>query len=498
MLLTADIEARLRKFDTATSVEVRENGVRVATIDRTIDTFSWELRGTATKPVLSVHSDQFNITHRIVAIFAESEGHVALSFERFGKSRPGRIEFRRIDFTRPAREITREEFRQRLARILGERFPDEMLESSLVTGADLEHSLSGNYARGVLRGRSGRWALLAVPDSELPATSANSLTFGLLWLAHVREMSREGYVVGLKLIVAKGTGKKLVHLAKALSGSIALEIYEFESRNESLVRVDPNSIANRDNWLVTCRARQALLDSAAGEIDSIVAIAPHAITLHPDPQNSEIILRFRGLAFARWENRTVYFGPAGDLRKKLTPSSQAELKNVLHDLGVYRDSLATNTRHALYRAQPERWLETAVRRDVARIDARLDPRFVYTQLFANSATERSILDILTVTSSGRLAIIELKAGEHMHLPLQAAEYWLRISRHLEQGDFQNSGYFPQVELQKAPPLVFLVAPALRFHSTTGALLRHLSSSMEVVQIGLAESWRRGLRVVMRR
>ena len=496
MLLTADIEARLRKFDSAASVEVRENGVRLATIDRTSDTFSWELRGTATKPVLSVHSDQFNITHRIVAIFAESDNHVALSFERFGKSRPGRIEFHRVDFTRPPREVAREEFRQRLARILGERFPDETLESSLVTGPDLEHSLSGNYARGVLRGPTGRWALLAVPDSELPATSANSLTFGLLWLARVREMPREGYVVGLKLIVAKGAGKRLVHLAKAFSNSIALEIYEFEPRSESLIRVDPNSVANRDNWLVTCRARQALLDSAAGEINSIVAIAPQAITLHPDPQNSEIILRFRGLAFARWESHTVYFGPSGDLRRKLTPSTQAELQQVLHDLEVYRDPLATNTRHPLYRAQPERWLETVVRNDVTRIDARLDPRFVYTQLFANSATDRSILDILTVTTSGRVAIIELKASEHIHLPLQAAEYWLRISRHLEQGDFQNSGYFPRVELQKAPPLVFLVAPALRFHSTTGPLLRHLSSSIEVAQVGLAESWRRGLRVVM--
>ena len=170
---------------------------------------------------------------------------------------------------------------------------------------------------------------------------------------------------------------------------------------------------------------------------------------------------------------------------------------MLRDFEIHRHPLASNTRHQLFRAQPERWLETIVRSDVTRIDASLDPRFVYTQLFANSATERGILDVLTVTTSGRLAIIELKAGEHIHLPLQAADYWLRIRHHLEQGDFHQYGYFPQLELQKIPPLVFLVAPALRFHSTTGLLLRHLSSSMEVVRVGLAESWRRGLRVVMR-
>lgn len=495
MLLTADIEMCLRKFDSATSVEVRENGVRIATIER--ETFSWQLRGAPDKPVLAVHTEQVNITHRIVGISAESDDHLALSFERLGNARPGRIEFLRVDFARPPREVARDEFRLRLARVLAERFPDETLEAPLVIGPDLEHSLSGNYARGVMQSPSGRWALLAVPVSETAATSANALTFGLLWLARVREMAREGYIVGLKLIVAKDSGKKILYLARALSSSISLEIFEYEPRNQSLLRIDPNSFANRENWLVANRARQVLLDSAAAELDPIVAVAPKAIALHPDPHNSEIILRFRGLAFARWENHLVYFGAGGDLGKKLTASSDSELKRLLHEFEIYRHPLSTKTRHPLYRAQPERWLETIVRSDVTRIDANLDPRFVYTQLFANSASERSILDILAVTKSGRLAIIELKASEHIHLPLQAAEYWLRIRQHLEQGDFANCGYFPKLELQKTPPLVYLVAPALRFHSTTGLLQRHLSQSMEVMRVGLAETWRRGLRVVMR-
>jgi hypothetical protein len=493
MLLTAEIEAILRKFDDAPSVEVRENGVRVGTLGK----FSWELRGAAAKPVLAVHSEQFNITHRIIAISAESDGHLALSFERLGNARPGRIEFLRVDFERAPREIVRDEFRLRLTRVLAERFPDATLEAPLVTGPDLQHSLPGNYARGVMCSPAGRWALLAAHDSGTPTASANSLTFGLLWLARTRETTREGHVVGLKLIVAKDTGKKFIHQAKALSSSILLEIYEFDSRNDALLRIDLNAFANRDNWLVASRARQALLDSAAGELDPIVAMAPKAIALHPDPHNSEIIVRFRGLPFARWENHLVFFGAGGDLRRKLTPASQSELKQILQDLDLHRHPFATNTRHPLYRAQPERWLETIVRSDVSRIDARLDSRFVYTQVFANAATERSILDILTVTTTGRLAIIELKASEHIHLPLQAAEYWVRIRHHLEDGDFARNGYFAQIELQKTPPLVFLVAPALRFHSTTGTLLRYLSSSMESVRVGVAESWRRNIRVVMR-
>jgi len=54
-----------------------------------------------------------------------------------------------------------------------------------------------------------------------------------------------------------------------------------------------------------------------------------------------------------------------------------------------------------------------------------------------------------------------------------------------------------VELQPVPPLVYLVPPALRFHPSTGELLKFLSPELEVVRVGLAESWRGGLRVVLR-
>jgi len=72
-----------------------------------------------------------------------------------------------------------------------------------------------------------------------------------------------------------------------------------------------------------------------------------------------------------------------------------------------------------------------------------------------------------------------------------------VRRHLQQGDFARHGYFPGVELQAAPPLVYLVAPALHFHPATDTLLRFLSPELDITRVGLAESWRRGLRVAMR-
>ena len=44
---------------------------------------------------------------------------------------------------------------------------------------------------------------------------------------------------------------------------------------------------------------------------------------------------------------------------------------------------------------------------------------------------------------------------------------------------------------------YLLAPALRFHPATEELLRYLAPEVEIVRVGLAESWRRGVRVVMR-
>jgi len=181
---------------------------------------------------------------------------------------------------------------------------------------------------------------------------------------------------------------------------------------------------------------------------------------------------------------------------ELVPTALPALKKLVQQLETYRHPLATETRHALYRAQPERWLEAFVREDITRVDASFGPRFVYSQVFANAGGEHGILDLLTVTRAGRLAILELKASEHIHLPLQAADYWLRIRHHLERRNFARYGYFRGIELQSAAPLAYLVAPALRFHPSNDVLMSYLRSDLEVVRVGLAESWRRGLHVVM--
>jgi hypothetical protein len=491
MEFAAELQASLREFTASGVVEVRENGGTVAPFSG----MSWEVRGDGEKPLLHLWSEQLNLTRRVLAITDHSEQRLALAVERFGRSKPDRLEFIRREFERGARELSREEFRGRLTHLLAEQFPDETLES-LAVSPDLKHSLSGNYARGILRRGSAYAAVLAVPGGESSETIDNSLTFALLWLGRARQSGRWGAITGVRLILPKNTCSTVVHRLAALNPQLPVDLYEHDPALNILEEIDPRRAGNLHTWLVPHRESDALLKQARPALDPIIAVAPQAVTLHPAAQSREVWLRFRGLPFARWNDGRVFFG-VNDAREELTSASRPRLKHLLHDLEVYRHPLASDTRHALYRAHAERWLESIAREDVTRIDAMLDQRFVYAQVFANAGGEHGILDLLTVTRSGRVAIIELKASEHIHLPLQAADYWLRVRRQLDSGEIARYGYFPGVALQQSSPLVYLVAPALRFHPATDDLLNELSPELEVVRVGLAESWRRGLRVVLR-
>jgi len=78
-------------------------------------------------------------------------------------------------------------------------------------------------------------------------------------------------------------------------------------------------------------------------------------------------------------------------------------------------------------------------RDVSALDERLDPGCLYSQVPAFSASDRAMLDVLTVTRERRLAVLELKADEDIHLPLQGIDYWSRVQWHHARGEFQQFG-----------------------------------------------------------
>jgi len=218
--------------------------------------------------------------------------------------------------------------------------------------------------------------VLAVPGGESSDAAGNSLTFALLWLRRTRESSCRGAVTGVRIILPKNSCGIVAHRLAALDPQLAVELYEHDPALNILEKIDRRRAGNLDTWLVPHRESETLLNQARPVLDAIISLAPHAVTLHPAAQSREVWLRFRGLPFARWDSGRVFFG-INDAREELTPASRPALKHLLHDLEVHRHPFSSDTRHSLYRLQPERWLESIVHEDVTRIDAMLDQRFVY-------------------------------------------------------------------------------------------------------------------------
>ncbi len=491
MDLCEELRSRLQGLSKGAAIEIRENGGRISSSTP----LAWEVRGAPSKPLLHLWSENCHVTRRVLAITDQSDKRLLLAVESFGRAKPQRLEIVRLDYQRDAKGLSREDFCEQLRRILAERFPDETLEK-LSIAADLEHSLSRVYARGISRKGTQRHAFLAVPDEESPDALESSITYALLWLDRARQGKGHGNISGLRLILPKGKSVALAARLRAIDPRLAVQVYERDALRETLERIDPCANGNFNAWLVPRREAQLLLDRAAAAIAPVVALAPDAIRAHASPQTQEVVLRFRGLPFARWAEGQVTFGMEGHW-EELNAQNEVALKQLVLNLANVRHPLASDTRHPLYRAQAERWMQTLLLNDASQIDLALDPGHVYEQVFAQSAGQHGILDLLCVTRAHRLAIVELKAVENPDLPLQAGDYWSRI-RHLQvQGDLARYGYFPGLELHPDPPLVYLVAPALRFHPSTDTLLRFLKPEIEVIRVGLVESWRRGLRVVMR-
>ena len=137
-------------------------------------------------------------------------------------------------------------------------------------------------------------------------------------------------------------------------------------------------------------------------------------------------------------------------------------------------------------------------KNIRSLDDGLDPRWCHSQVPAFSASDRAMIDVLTATRSGRLMVIELKADEDIHLPLQGIDYWSRVAWHHARGEFQKFGYFAGRELSTEAPLLVMVAPALHVHPATDTLLRYISPEIEWILLGIDERWREKLRVVFRK
>ncbi len=558
---------------------------------------------------LQLWSGERNVVRTIVAATERANG-LRLSTKRLGHAQPKSLELvsglgvagRRTPTTR---DSARTRYMRLLERVLARNFPDWSVEG-FRTAMDLERSFGPAYARGMLVRGSQAWAVIGVGEHESAAIVDGILTLGILWLHHCREHAggRRLYQ-GLKVIVPRGAAAlTLSRMAWLKAEAAQWELFELDSASEELTQRDPADTGNLRTRLVHHPDATAAAERFARAIEQVLELVPrndHARVEQRLRSTAELAFLLHGLQFARarislapgsfTHALEITFG-AGEAEILLTEAAREEIRTRVAELFERRRAVqrvrrqiavpphrrigaSAGAAHSrlpmraaprssglhpgqdpLYRAAPERWLESVLRHDLApltrslapqprrglravgqfandpdpdnrgnriepaepepgdaentqtsRVLPHLDPRHVYTQVPAIAgASDRGMLDLLGVTADGRLAVLELKAHDDLHFALQGLDYWIRVRHHHREtvdpvtglGEFQRHGYFRGVELSPLPPRLYLVAPALHIHPATETVLRYLSPAVEWNLLALDERWREQIRVVWRK
>jgi hypothetical protein len=493
----------------ASGAVVLEDGA--VTFDLSLAKYS--ISGEHNKCLLHLWSAERNTVRRVLDAEVK-HGTLRLAVQRLGQARPTKLEIcRQRDRRSPsAKKAARTAYEPKLRRALERQFPGFAV-ARLTSGVDLEKSFGPIYARGVIRAGQTAFAVLGVNGSEAQASIDAALTFGILWLDVCRQTphpvaqsaTRNFLVEGLILFVPAGcSGLVRERMANLNRGAAKWRLFEFNELDDSVIEIDCSDRGNVATRLVHATNETAALERFADSVARIRGILANCELAVLSP--AEIAFRWRGLEFARarmgaeavtfQSKQEIVFGVGAeesvleDRNFAFFVQLLTALRDARHPYGPRHDPL--------FRMHPERWLESLVMTDVSVIDERLEAESVYSQVPAFSAADRAMIDVLTLTHDARLAVVELKADEDIHLPLQGLDYWARVQWHHVRGEFLKFGYFGGRELSLEAPLLFLVAPALHVHPATDIILRYVSPEIEWAFAGIDERWREGVKVVFRK
>ena len=401
---------------------------------------------------------------------------------------------------------------ERLAQIVAENLTSDFAAEAMTsTEVKIERAV---LSPGMRRDQPGRYAriILRLPRERLAVTSTVALSearnvdsffsSALLWFQRLRQSPRRPFVERLMLVVAKdvleGARQRHALLRRSLSRDIGiLEI------NEAWEKVTPvRSFERKDLWRKRLARFPPVSEAETGEqVRQIVTRAPHAVDVVSSRHGQT--LRYHGLPFARvrrvMEKDRVWFGIEGARRRLLDEYHEPDWAKLFQDLETYRNESCRDRKHWLYRAAGEAWLESILRRDISK----LDPGLIVAPLHAQFRTSHGgptgarPIDLLALRHDGRLVVIELKVNEDREHVFQGVDYWRRVEAHRRRGHISTAKLFGERELSDESPLVYLVAPALRFHPSFATLARTIASDIEVYRFDINEDWRGGVRVVRR-
>ncbi len=466
----------------------------------------YSISGEHNKCLLHLWSSERNIVRRVLDLEIKNDV-LKIAVQRLGQNQPTKLEIcRQRDRRTPtAKRAARIAYRHRLEKLLTRRFPGFKI-ADLRTSADLEHSFGPIYTRGLIRQGQSAFAVFGVNGEETQASIDASLTFGILWLDLCRQTHAAKLAVqGLKMFIPKDCSAIIRQRVAHLNPTAAKwHLYEFDEREDVLTEIDisdSGNLATRLTHLPDESAAHARFAKSIAQVRSLMLEAEIAI-LSP----AEIAFRVHGLEFARarlahnpaslQSGTEIVFG-LGAAERILDSTTRSAFEQLVRSIGEARHADGPRD-HPCWRLHPERWLESLVFRNVAVLDERLDPAFTYSQVPAISASDRAMIDLLTVTRDGRLAVIELKADEDIHLPLQGLDYWSRVAWHHIRKEFPEFGYFAGRELSSETPQLLLVAPALHVHPATDTLLRYLSPAIDWTLLAIDEHWRENVKVTFRK
>jgi len=450
--------------------------------------FSLTARGSIV--TIECWNDTKNLVRRVRGIRSERRGRLEIEIERFG-ALAGTLTL--IDLADPSnreadRRGARLKYRERFRRSLQRQFSGYRIVE-LSTEQDLQHSLSPSFPRALLR--CGNAGIAAIGASEEALSPSDALSFGLIWLDHLRRREPKITIDTLAVFLPVGFERTTCHRVRHL-GAARYLMFVHQAHHEA--QVDPRDYQNFDTRLPV--AMQPLAGASRRTIECVNRLSGIDGVTRSDRPDGSVSIAVRGLEFARITGDEILFG-LGQRHIAGSEAHIAEAENLARELARMRSAHAADRANPVYLRHPEAWLEAQVRAQIEAVDAMIYPQPIYGQVPQFAAGERGVIDLLGVDRNGRLAVIELKASQDIHLPLQALDYWMRVKWHLDRREFPLRGYFPGIELTNATPRLLLIAPSLEYHPSNETILKYFSEEVPVERIGVGLEWRQELRVMYR-
>ena len=471
--------------------------------------------------LLQLWSEERNVVRTVVGVQVRAQC-LRVATRRMGAPKPQILELvpNRDLRTPTARDASRRNYQKLLERVMAREFMGFKIEG-MRSAMDLEHSFGPAYARGRLVKGTSAHAVIGVGAAESSPTIDGIMTLGILWLDYCRQRTEaRRHLGGLKVVVPSGAWRTIAERMAWLNhGAAEFQLFTLDERTEELASVDFRDIGNVESRLMHAFAPAAAIESCQAALDRLLALVPKegGARVEVLPRSAtEVAVLLHGLEFGRVRRGVssrsfaredeVTFG-AGAHETPLNLETEPMCRDLFLRLFSSRHPDGAHT-DPLFRLQPEHWLESRLRTEMSEVLTGLRSDYVYSQVPALSNGERGMLDLLTLNRNGRLTVIEVKADEDLHLPMQALDYWIRVRALNEDrkmgaagrpvSAFERMGYFTGAEVSPLPPRLLFVLPALRIHPANQPVLRYLSPQIEWELIAVSEQWRRDLSVVFRK